>query len=80
LAFSATVAASPAARAVTPLYRCLALARAAGIPAFAVASAARLAPSTLSEYAAGKASPSQEAAHRIAQALGVDVHNLFPGQ
>lgn len=53
---------------------------AVGIPARAVARAARIAPSTLSEIATGHIEPSDDVAARIAGALGRQVRDIFPGR
>ena len=68
----------PAARHVRPLTRALASARAAGVPAYAVAEAARVSRSYLSMVASGEILPTAERAERIAAALGCGTAELFP--
>jgi hypothetical protein len=74
--------ATPAAQEVRPnvaLLTALAEARAFGVPAYAVASAADISASLLSMIARGRvrATPTNQAG--ISRALGRDVRELFPG-
>ena len=69
----------PAARRVRPLDRALSEARAAGIPARAVAEEAGISASLLSIIANGRAAVTPRTAEALARALGREVAELFPG-
>lgn len=61
-----------------PLIIALALARARGVPTYQIAAQIGVHPSYLSRWATGERHPNREQAERLADALDVDVSELFP--
>jgi transcriptional regulator with XRE-family HTH domain len=68
----------PAARFVRPITRALNEARAAGIPAYAIARAADVSPGLLSRISSGQLPATPATAEAIAGALGRPRRELFP--
>jgi len=68
----------PAARRVRPITRALSVARAAGVPQYAIAAEAGISEALLSMISHGDAPATPEVAKRIAQALGCSPRDLFP--
>ncbi len=68
----------PAARQVTPFARALEIARAVGVPAWAIAQEAGISESLVSQLSRGRVPATPETAVAIARALGGDPRALFP--
>jgi transcriptional regulator with XRE-family HTH domain len=68
----------PASRHVRPITRAVAQARAAGVPAYAIAREANISQALLSMIVNGRAPVTRATGEKIAQALGVDVNEIFP--